>query len=54
MVLYKNLYGVNMVLLLLNEHEDPSIFISKFNFLQYKQSSGKVWEKSQCRFYFRG
>ena len=25
MVLYKDLYGINMVLLLLNEHEDPLI-----------------------------
>jgi len=32
----------------------PLIFISKFKFLQYKQSIGKVWQKSQCRFYFSG
>ena len=32
----------------------PLIFISKFKFLKYKQSIGKVRKKSQCRFYFRG
>ena len=29
----------------------PLIFISKFKFLYYEQSIGKVWEKSQCRFH---
>jgi len=32
----------------------PLIFISKFNFLYYNQSIGKVSQKSQCRFYFSG
>ena len=29
----KNLLGINKVLLLLNEHGDPSFFISNFKFL---------------------
>jgi len=29
-------------------------FISKFKFLYYKQSIGKVSQKYQCRFYFSG
>ena len=32
----------------------PLIFISKFKFLEYKQSIEKAWQKSQCRFYFSG
>ena len=32
----------------------PLIFILKFKFLKYKQSIGKVRQKSQCRFYFSG
>ena len=31
--IYKDLYGINKVLSLLNERGDPPIFISKFKFL---------------------
>ena len=51
---YKDLYGINKVLLLLNEHGDPSFLFPNLSSYRYKQSSGKVWEKSQCRFYSSG
>ena len=39
-------FGINKVLLLLNEHR-PLIIILKFKFLKCKQSKGKVSQKSQ-------
>ena len=51
---YKDLHGYKQGAVAPKRTWGPPIFISKVKFLQYKQSMGKVLQKSQCRFYFSG
>ena len=51
---YIDLYGINKVLLLLNEHGDPSFLFPNLSSYNINNQLAKVWEKSQCRFYFGG
>ena len=46
--------GMIKVLLLLNDHGDPSFLFENLSSYKYKQSIGKVSQKSQCRSYFSG
>ena len=54
MVLYKDLYGINMVLLLLKEHGDPSILFPNLTSYNTINQLAKFEENLSVGFYFRG